>query len=143
MAASKRQMNWTAVTFTPTSGSASTATGVTAVAIDLGGSLVKFSGDGDRGPSTIVNDFNEPTVKITTADLAWATALAPGTTGVLTCTHNDAKLATGGAIVYTLSPAIVESPSNSGQHRQIGSADINFCGIFADGQTNPLSFTRT
>ena len=142
MAATKRQMNWTAVSFYPTGGSALTATGVTSCSIDLGGSLVKFSGDGDRGPSTVVNDFNEPMVKITTADIAWATQFAPGTVGVLTLTHNDAKLATVGAIVYTMTPAVVQSPSNSGQHRQIGSADIDFVGVFSDGQTNPLSFTR-
>jgi hypothetical protein len=143
MAATKRQMNWTAVGFTPTSGSLTTATGVTSVKVDTGGSLVKFSGDGDRGPSTVVNDFNEPTIEVSTADIAWAMALSPGTTGALTATHNDAKLATLGAIVYALSPCIVEKPSADGEHRQIGKGMAKFVGIFSDGQTNPLSFTRS
>ena len=60
MAATKRQMNVTSCTFTPTSGSSTTYTGVTSVATDHGGSLIKFSGDGDRYPTTTVNDFNDP-----------------------------------------------------------------------------------
>lgn len=135
-------MNWSAVGFTPTSGSLTTATGVTQVSIDAGGDLLKFSGDGDRGPSLVVCDFNEPMIGVTTADLGWLMALTPGTYGVATATHNDAKLATGGAIVYTLSPCVVESPSNSGQHRQVGSGTVNFVGYFSDGVTNPLSYTR-
>jgi hypothetical protein len=142
MAATKRQMNWTGVAFTPTSGSASTATGVAECKVANGGNLLKFSGDGDRGPSLIVNDYSEPSIDVTSADQAWLMGLAPGTTGSLTATHNDAKLATGGGIVYVLSPCIVESPDSSGQHRQIGSGTVSFVGIFSDGQTNPLTFTR-
>jgi hypothetical protein len=67
----------------------------------------------------------------------------PGTSGAATATHNDARLASGGAIVYTLSPCVVESPSAGGQHRQIGSGKVLFSGYFPDGQTNPLSFTRS
>ena len=62
MSATKRFMNWTGVTFTPVGGSATTITGVTSVAIDSGGSLARFSGDGDRYVTTMVNDFNEPIV---------------------------------------------------------------------------------
>src|SRR5579875_2713302 len=108
MAASKRQMNWTGVAFTPQSGSASTATGVTRCRLQLGGNLLKFSGDTDRGPTMVVNDYNEPSMEVETADVAWAAALAPGTVGSLTATHNDAKGATGGAIVYVLNPCVVE-----------------------------------
>jgi hypothetical protein len=143
MAATKRNMNWTGVAFTPTSGSASTATGVTNCRVDYGGNLLKFSGDGDRGPSLVVNDFNEPSIAVDTADLAWAQANAPGTTGSFTCTHNDAKLSAGGAIVYTLNPCIVESPNADGEHRSIGKGNVKFVGIFGDGQTNPLSYTRS
>lgn len=142
MAATKRQMNWSAVGFTPTAGVLSTASGVTQVAIKTGANLLKFSGDGDRGPSTVVCDYNEPSIEVTTADLAWLLGLIPGTVGALTATHNDAKLAVGGGIVYVLTPCVVESPQAGGQHRQIGSGTANFVGVFADGVTNPLSYTR-
>jgi hypothetical protein len=136
-------MNWTAVGFTPSGGSLGTATGVTSVKIDYGGNILKFSGDGDRGPSLVVNDFNEPSVEVSSADVAWALTNVPGTVGSLTATHNDAKLASGGAIVYTLNPCIVESPNSDGEHRQIGKAMVKFMGYFSDGQTNPLSYTRS
>ena len=143
MAATKRQMNWSAVGFTPTSGSALVATGVTEVQVDTGGNLLKFSGDGDRGPSTIVNDYNEPSITVTCADLAFLMSSSPGTTGAVTATHNDAKGASGGGIIYTLSPCVVESPQSGGQHRQIGSGQVKYVGAWPDGVTNPLSFTRT
>jgi hypothetical protein len=143
MSATKRQMNWAAVGFTPVAGTLTAATGVTNCTVTTGGSLVKFSGDGDRGPSTVVNDFNEPALTVEAADLAWLMGLAPGTTGAATATHKDAQKATGGDIVYTLTPCVVESPQSAGQHRQIGSGSVNFVGIFADGQTNPLSFSRS
>lgn len=140
MAATKRQMNWAPVGFTPTAGALSTATGVTQVAINIGGSLVKFSGDGDRFPTTIVNDFNDPSMAITSADLNWLLSIPPGTRGIATATHKDAKLATGGAMTYTLANAICESPQAGGQHRQIGSGSITFFAESADGTTNPLSY---
>lgn len=142
MAATKRQMNWSSVAFTPSGGSALTATGVTQCSVKAGANLMKFSGDGDRGPSLVVNDYNEPSVEVTTADQAWLMALVPGTVGALTLTHDDAKLAAQGAMVYTLSPCVVESPSGGGQHRQIGTGSVTFTGVFSDGVTNPLSFTR-
>ena len=70
MPATKRFMNWTGVAFTPSGGTATPITGVTSVAIDTGGSLAKFSGDGDRYNTTVVNDFNEPVVTVQAADLA-------------------------------------------------------------------------
>jgi hypothetical protein len=141
MAATKRQMNWAPVGFTPTLGTLSTATGVTQVAISIGGSLVKFSGDGDRFPTTVVNDFNDPSMQITSADLNWLLSIPPGTRGVAVATHKDAKLATGGGMVYTLSNAICESPQAGGQHRQIGSGSITFFAESTDGTTNPLSYS--
>ncbi len=142
MAATKRNINWTAVGFTPTSGTLSTATGVSSVQIKTGANLLKFAGDGDRGPSLIVNDYNEPTASVTTADEAWAMSLTGGTFGAFTATHNDAKLASGGAIVFALNPCVVEAPDASGEYRQVGKSTVQFVGYFSDGTTNPLSFTR-
>ena len=49
MAQSKRQMNWSAVSYTLLSGgSAVVATGVQSVKIDKNANRLKFSGDGER-----------------------------------------------------------------------------------------------
>ncbi|WP_422932038.1 hypothetical protein [Singulisphaera sp. PoT] len=140
MAATKRQMNWTGVGFTPVSGTLTTCTGVTQVQFNIGGSLVKFSGDGDRFPTTVVNDFNDPSMQVTTADLNWLLSIPPGTRGTATATHKDAKGATGGNMVYTLANAICENPQVGGQHRQIGSGSTTFYAESSDGTTNPLSY---
>jgi len=141
MAATKRQLNWSNVTFTPASGTATTATGVTSVAIDSGGNLLKFSGDGDLYATLVVCDYNEPRADVGLADEAWALGIPTGTVGAFTATHKDAKGASGGGIVFALSPAVAEKPKASGQHRQIGVAGIGFVGASTDGVTNPLSFT--
>lgn len=141
MAATKRQMNWGPVSFTPSGGSVSTATGVTNCSVSSGGNLLKFSGDGDHFPTLTINDYSDPTITVTTADVNWAFGIDPGTRGVLAVTHKDAKLASGGAITFTLDTAVAVSPDESGQHRQIGSATLKFDCESADGTTNPLSFS--
>jgi hypothetical protein len=143
MAATKRQMNWVPVTFTPTSGSVVTFSGVTNVSVDAGGSLVKFSGDGDHFPTTIVNDFQDPGITITCADLNALLTVSPGSRGTVAATHKDAKLATGGSMVYSLINAIAESPQVGGEHRQIGTGSVTFYAESSDGTTNPLSYTLT
>ncbi len=82
MSATKRFMNWSGVTFTPVGGQPTIISGVTSVAIESGGSLARFAGDGDRYITTMVNDFNEPTVTIQAADLASLRANPVGTVGV-------------------------------------------------------------
>ena len=140
MPATKRFMNWTGVAFAPLGGTATTITGVTSVAIDSGGSLAQFSGDGDRYNTTMVNDFNEPTITIQSADLAALRANPIGTSGTLTATHNDAKNGVGsGAVTYTLTNAVVSACQVRGAHRQFGQGTITFGAFSADGVTNPLS----
>jgi hypothetical protein len=140
MPSTKRFMNWTGVTFTPQGGATTAITGVTSVKIDSGGSLMKFSGDGDRYSTTVVNDFNDPTVTVHSADLAAVMAFPVGTVGTFTATHNDAKNGTGtGAITYTLNNAVVASHPVQGTHRQFGFGDITFTAFALDGVTNPLS----
>src|SRR5262249_50277273 len=103
MPATKRFMNWTGVTFTPLNGAPTAITGVTSIQIATGGSLVKFSGDGDRYSTTVVTDFNDPTVTVHSADLAAVRAYPVGTVGTFTATHNDARNGAGtGAVTYTL-----------------------------------------
>ncbi len=141
MAATKRQMNVTSCIFTPTGGSATTYTGVTGVNIDTGGSLAVFSGDGDRFPTTVVNDFNDATVSIQCADMAAAYANPNGTRGTLVYVSKDAKLATGGNITVTVATAIIENITFNTAHRQYGQFSVNFKTESADGSTNPISFT--
>ena len=140
MAATKRFMNWTGVTFSPNAGTATTITGVTSVSIDAGGSLAKFAGDGDRFVTTMVNDFNEPSMTIHSADLASLRANPVGTIGTLTATHNDAQNGVGaGAITYTLANAVVAACQVHGAHRQFGQGSVTFAAFSSDGVTNPIS----
>jgi hypothetical protein len=133
-------MNWTGVTFTPNNGSPMAITGVTSVAIDSGGSLLKFSGDGDRYNTTVVNDFNEPTVTVQAADLAAIRAFPVGTVGTFAATHNDARNGTGaGAITYTLANAVIASNPVKGAHRHFGQGTLTLTAFSVDGITNPLS----
>lgn len=141
MPASKRQMNWSPVAFTPQGGTAMIASGVTNVSIDGGGQLVKFAGDGDRFHTTVVNAMSDPTMTITSADESWLMGISPGARGSVSATHKDAKGLVGGNITYSLANAVAESPSVAGSHAAFGSGTIRFCAESADGITNPLSFT--
>ncbi len=143
MSATKRFMNWTGVTFTPANGSPVAITGVTSIQIDSGGSLQKFSGDGDRYSTTVVNDFNDPTVTVHSADLAAVRSFPVGTVGIFTATHNDAKNGSGtGAITYVLNNAVVASNPIHGAHRQFGQGVLTLASYSLDGVTNPLSTTN-
>jgi hypothetical protein len=140
--ATKRFMNWTGVTFTPVNGSPTLITGVSSIHIETGGSLAKFSGDGDRYSTTVVNDFNDPTITVQTADLGSVLAFPVGTVGTFTATLNDARNGTGtGAIVYTLTNAIVSSNPVQGKHRQFGQGVLTLTAYSSDGVTNPLSIS--
>lgn len=138
MAATKLQRNWTAVQFGNT-----TITMVTACSFDSGGKLIKFYGDADIFPVVIVAQDCEPTASVDSGDTATIMGFAPGTSGTFTATHNDAKLAVGGAIVYTLINAVVRNPNTSGPRGQFGTATLPLDAFSSDGTTNPLSFTRT
>ncbi len=140
MSTTKRFMNWTGVTYTPNGGSPMAITGVTSVSIDSGGSLLKFAGDGDRYNTTVVNDFNEPSITVQAADLAAIRANPVGTVGTFTATHNDAKNGAGsGSITYTLANAVVATNPVKGSHRQFGQGTLTLAAFSTDGVTNPLS----
>lgn len=142
MPATNRFMNWTGVTFTPLNGAPTAIHGVTSIQIDSGGSLLKFSGDGDRYSTTVVNDFNDPSVTIHSADLAAVRAFPVGTVGTFTATHNDAKNGTGtGAMTYILTNAVVASNPVQGAHRQFGQGVLTLNAYSVDGVTNPLSIS--
>lgn len=142
MPATKRQVNWTAVSFTPSGGSPIPITGVTDVQVEGGGSLLKFSGDADRYNTTIVHDFSEPMVTITTADLVALNALPIGTVGSFTATHLDAKNLNGaGAITHAVALAIVEDNTGGGAHRKFGEGKLKLNCVSPDGSTHPIVST--
>jgi hypothetical protein len=136
-------MNWSSVGFTPSGGSLASYDAIDNVSIDYGGQLEKYAGGADVYNTTVVNGMNEPSVSIDSTDPAQWAALSIGTTGTLTATWNDAKLATGGAIVYTLINAVVEKNSAQGAHAKMGTASIGFSLYSSDGTTSPISFTRS
>ncbi len=137
MAATKLQANWTAVTHGATS-----ITRVTSVSIDVGGQLAVFAGDNDRYATVVANLMNSPRVSVTSGDEATLMGIAPGTDASFTATHKDAKLQTGGDVIYTVANAVSEGASAGGSHAAFGSATLNFQAYASDGQTNPISFTR-
>jgi hypothetical protein len=145
MAAAKRNVNWRTVTFTPTSGSATTFTGVSGISINTGGSTLKFSGDADRFVTTLVQDFQDISITITTADLAAANANPLGTTGAFSAVNKDAhqQTSTSGAgdITIGLANAMIVDNPYSGQHRQFSQATVNLASYSTDGVTSPLTVT--
>jgi hypothetical protein len=144
MSLTKRYMNWTGVSFTPQGGSTISITGVLSINIDSGGNLAKFSGDGDRYNTTIINDFNEPTVTVQASDLFAIRSYPVGTVGTFVATHNDAKNGVGsGAITYTLNNAVISNNGVKGSHRQFGQGTLVLTAYSTDGTTNPLSTSIT
>jgi len=138
MSATKAQINWTAVSFGSTA-----ITRVTNASFGQGGSLIKFKGDVDQYPTIIANVDNEPHASITTADVGTMMGFSPGTAGTLAATLNDAKLATGGAVVFAMANAVFENADAQGQHAQFASVTGTWQAYSSDGSTNPLSFTRS
>lgn len=132
------QRNWSAVSFANTS-----VTKVTKVDIDQGGKLIKFFGDGDIYPTTVVAQDNEPTVSLESGDIATVAGLGgPGTEGTFTGKHNDAKAAVNGAIVWTVINSVIRNNSASGPRGQFGSTTLQLDAYSSDGTTNPVSFAR-
>jgi hypothetical protein len=143
VAISRANINWTGVAFTPTGGSATSITRVTAGMFGQGGHLIKFKGDTDQYPTIIAAPTVEPNCSFTTADVGTMMGFAPGTGGSLAATLNDAKAAAGGAVNFTLSNAVFESASATGQHAQFATVTGTWHAYSSDGVTNPLAFTRS
>jgi len=137
MAATKAQLNWTAV-----SHGSNNITRVTTGMFGLGGQLVKFKGDTDLYPSIIANVTNEPHASFTTADVGTVMAITPGTSATLSATLNDAKGASGGAVIFALSNAVFENADTNAQHAQFGTVTGTWQAYASDGLTNPLAISR-
>lgn len=139
MAATAVQLNWSAVTHNSTS-----VTKVTSVTFQQGGQILEFAGDTDRYPTVMTAPMTRPRATVTTADVQrfMPPSITPGISGALVATHKDAKLASGGDVIYTLNNAVFEDATAQGQFGQYGSITANFRAFSSDGSTNPLSFTR-
>jgi hypothetical protein len=140
---SKRHMNWTGTTWTPSGGSAAVWTGVTNVAIDPRGSVKANSGDWDRFPTTKVADFSDPMITVTFKDLTALNAVAQGSRGAFTSIHNDAKNGTqaaSGGYTVTMANAIIENKPTGGAHREYGEGQVTISAESTDGLTNPLTY---
>ena len=138
MSATKANINWTGVSHGTVS-----ITRVTAANFSYGGRLIKFKGDVDGFPTIIANVDNEPHASITTADVGTMMGFIPGTTATLNATLNDAKLATGGAVVFAMANAVFENADNQGQHAAVRNPTGTWQAYSSDGSTNPLTFTRS
>lgn len=137
MAATGIQANWSNVSVAGT-----TVTKVTAMSINPGGSLTEFSGDGDIYPTLLTLLRAKPTFSITTGDIGTAMGLL-GVSGTVTATHKDAKGASGGNVVYTISNAVISNVTSTGNHGAYGSAQVSGEAYSTDGITSPISFTRS
>lgn len=137
------QRNWSAVGFTPTSGTLQSITKVDDVQIDPGGKLKSYSGDTDLFVTTIVTDVANPKVTVKSSNVGVIQGLTPGTVGVFTATLKDAKGVVGGDIVYTVSNAVVENTPGGGKHADFADATATFMAFSSDGTTNPIAFTRS
>jgi len=137
MAATRANINWAAVSFNSVP-----ITRVTVGAFSQGGKLVTFKGDVDLYHTVIANVTNEPRASFTTADVGTMMGFSPGTTGTLNATLNDAKGATGGAVVFTMINAVFETADTHAKHAQFGTVTGTWQAFSSDGVTNPLSFTR-
>lgn len=138
MSATKANINWTAVSFNSVN-----ITRVTNASVGQGGSLIKFKGDTDLYPTIIAMVDQEPHASITTADVGTMMGFTPGTVSTLSMTLNDAKGASGGAVVFSLANATFENADSQAQHAQFGSVTGTWHCYSTDGATNPLSFTRS
>ena len=131
-------LNWTAVQHGSTA-----ITTVTNAAFNLGGNLIQFSGDTNIFNVVAAVGVNTPTASVTAADVGTLMGLTPGTSGSLTATLNDAKLAVGGAVVFTMANATVQDSQMSAAHAAFATATTNWVGVSSDGATPPISFTRS
>ena len=137
MSATRAQINWASVTF----GTAA-ITRITTGGFGQGGKLLRFKGDTDVYSTIIANVTNEPHATFTTADVGTMMGITPGTTNTLAATLNDAKGATGGAVVFTMINAVFENADTQAAHAQFGSVTGTWQAFSSDGVTSPLSFTR-
>lgn len=139
---SKRFINTSGCTFTPTGGSAISITGITSINVAQNPEEVRMSGDADLFDTFAGLVSLNPNVKISTNKPNLLDAVAPGAYGVLTWTRNDAvngAVTAGGAKIYTVSGAYYFPQGTDAPHRQGATTDFEFHTLSTDGTTNPVA----
>jgi hypothetical protein len=139
---SKANINWTACSYTPVSASIINLTRISNGSFNYGGKLIKFSGDTDQYPTIIATPLQDPSASFTSADVGTFFGIVPNTVGVLAATLNDARSASGGAVVFSMANAVFENSSFTAAHAQFASITATWQAYSSDGVTPPLSFTR-
>lgn len=135
MAATKLQANWSPVSFNSVA-----MNNILDVSISQGGAVEKFKADADLYDVVVVQLTRRPVLSVTGGDTATLMGLSGAAAFV--ANHNDAKLATSGAAVYTVTTAVYENAQTNGPHGSFGSATATFATVTTDGATNPIVITR-
>lgn len=131
------QINWSAFVFNSV-----TLTKVTQASFGYGGTAIDFSGDNDLFPTAMALVMSKPHGSVTTGNVGQLMGLSPGTVSSLVGTLADAHGVSAGAVVFTLSNAMLINVDTSGSHAQWGTGTATFQAISTDGQTNPLVISR-
>ena len=139
MSMTNLQANWDAVKFPD---NVTVLSKIQDVTFRKGGQVSLYAADLDRIASVAQVFMSAPTARLQSGNPAQFMGIAPGTTGTLLATHKDAKLATGGDILYTLANAIFEDAQTNGPHGSWGAGTADFKAVSSDGVTHPLTFTR-
>lgn len=138
MSATGVNLNWSPVAF-----NSITLNKITQGTFNQGGKLTPFSGDNDFYPTVMANTMNDPSASFTSANVGIFMGIAPGTTSTLTATLNDARAQTGGGVNFVLINAMFQDANTSASHAQYATVTGNWLAYSSDGQTSPLSFTRS
>lgn len=137
MAATKVQLNWSSVQF-----AATTITRVTNATFTFGGNILLFSGDANIYDVVGAVGVNKPAATVTSADIGTLSSFQIGAQGTLAAQLNDALQQTGGAVVFTMTNAIVSDIPSSAAHAAFGTGTISFVAVSTDGVTPPLTIGR-
>lgn len=132
------QMNWSGVQF-----GATPITRITSMDINPGGQLIKFKGDTNIFPVVVANPDNEPSISITTGDVAKIYGFSAGSVGTIIATLKDAMQISGGDINFTVINCVFGQLSMTAPHANFASATGNWAAFSSDGTTSPISFTRS
>ena len=136
-----RNINWSSVIFTPTSGSAVTIPHVQGVQVAYNPEFAKGSGDAAVFNTIAVAVFSDPTMTVRSQAVGILLSLH-GLQGTLAATWNDARnAASSGAITFTMSNASILVNDLGGAHKALGEASITTVGYSSNGTTSPLGYT--
>ena len=147
--ATNRYLNILSLVITPTNRPQSnnapiTLLGVQSLTVADGASMIKGSGDGDAGPTSMDIDYMEPTMGVKFEDIEPA-LLAPltGLRGSVVATiGKSGGVGTVGALVCTMGPMLTMTKTTNSAYRKYSDADVEFHGIFVGG-VNPLTTTAS